>query len=116
MVETPLQMIYHVWKDQASQYLFSPSTLMFSQGWKGSAETRPLVLAIRDYFIERVEQSKLPPLPVPKDTVQKRTSTVQNEDDEDDDDLETYLRKPLPDSWMTAYLQVKRLRYLHRQI
>ncbi|KAJ7877926.1 hypothetical protein B0H14DRAFT_2712105 [Mycena olivaceomarginata] len=76
-------MIYHVWKDQ---------------GWRGSANTRDLVLAIRDYFVERVDDAKF----------QKERLLMQ---DDDDNDLETV---SLPDSWMTAYLQDKRLRYLEQ--
>ncbi|KAJ7473796.1 hypothetical protein B0H11DRAFT_2036023 [Mycena galericulata] len=91
------KMVYHVWKDQ---------------GWKGSAKARTLVLAIRDYLVERVEHSKLGP--APRDAVQKRpTSTVPNDDD---DDTEGDMSVPLPDSWMTAYLQVKRLRYLQQAL
>ncbi|KAJ7157929.1 hypothetical protein C8R43DRAFT_996337 [Mycena crocata] len=91
------KMVYHVWKDQ---------------GWRGSAKTRPLVLAIRDYFVERVEHSKLPP---PQEVVRKRpVSTVPAEENDNDDDPETDMSVPLPDEWMTAYLQVKRLRYLQQ--
>ncbi|KAF8143465.1 hypothetical protein K438DRAFT_1875998 [Mycena galopus ATCC 62051] len=93
------KIIYHVWKDQ---------------GWKGSAKTRPLVLALRDYFVERIEYSKLPPT---QDVVQKQRpiSSVPKEDD-DEDDTETDMSVPLPDSWMAAYLQVKRLRYLEQAL
>jgi hypothetical protein len=87
------------------------------QGWRGSAKTRPLVLALRDYFVERVEHSKLPP--VSKELVKKRPiSSVprpEPEEDDNDDDPETDISVPLPDSWVTAYLQVKRLRYLQRR-
>ncbi|KAJ7240155.1 hypothetical protein B0H12DRAFT_57866 [Mycena haematopus] len=100
------KMVYHVWKDQ---------------GWKGSAKTRPLVLALRDYFVERIEHSKLPP--ASKDVAQKQrpissVPTVRKDEDEDDDDddPETDISVPLPDSWMSAYLQVKRLRYLEQAL
>ncbi|KAF7330374.1 hypothetical protein MVEN_02475800 [Mycena venus] len=36
--------IYHIWRDQ---------------GWKGSAKTRPLVLAVRDYLVERARRSRM---------------------------------------------------------
>ncbi|KAJ7157924.1 hypothetical protein C8R43DRAFT_996328 [Mycena crocata] len=92
------KMIYHVWREQ---------------GWKGSAKTRPLVLSIRDYFVERVEHSKL--ASAPKDSLQKRpVSTVPGQEDDNDDDPEADISVPLPDSWMIAYLQVKRLRYLQQ--
>ncbi|KAJ7312624.1 hypothetical protein DFH08DRAFT_943570 [Mycena albidolilacea] len=94
------KMVFHVWKDQ---------------GWKGSAKTRPLVLALRDYFVERVEHSKLAPgpeNPAPK----RRISSVPKEEDDNDDDPETEISVPLPDSWMSAYLQVKRLRYLQQAL
>ncbi|KAF7335401.1 hypothetical protein MVEN_02192800 [Mycena venus] len=98
------KMTYHVWKDQ---------------GWKGSAKTRPLVLALRDYFVERVEHSKLPP--PPKDLVRKRMSRPisaipKEEEDDEDDDPETDISVPLPDDWMVSYLQVKRLRYLEQAL
>ncbi|KAJ7147206.1 hypothetical protein C8R46DRAFT_1129675 [Mycena filopes] len=104
-------MIFHVWKDQ---------------GWKGSAKTRSLVLAIRDYFVERVEHehNKLAP-PEHGLTLQRTISPSPSQrprsplprDDEDDED--TYdpaadLSVPLPDNWMMAYLQVKRLHYLQQ--
>ncbi|KAJ7166645.1 hypothetical protein C8R46DRAFT_1094966 [Mycena filopes] len=104
-------MIFHVWKDQ---------------GWKGSAKTRSLVLAIRDYFVERVEHehNKLAP-PEHGLTLQRPISPFPSQrprspfprDDEDDED--TYdpaadLSVPLPDNWMMAYLQVKRLHYLQQ--
>jgi hypothetical protein len=41
-------------------------------------------------------------------------STHEDEHD-DDDDPEANIDAPLPDSWMTAYLQVKRLRYVQRK-
>ncbi|KAF7352127.1 hypothetical protein MVEN_01175800 [Mycena venus] len=97
------KMTYHVWKDQ---------------GWRGSAKTRPLVLALRDYFVERVEHSKL--APPPKDLARKRMSrpisAVPKEEDDEDDDPETDISVPLPDDWMTSYLQVKRLRYLEQAL
>jgi hypothetical protein len=69
------------------------------------------VLSVRDYFVERVEHSKMPP--VPKDLVRKRpVSTVPNEPDDNDEDPED--DTALPDDWVTAYLQVKRLRYIQR--
>ncbi|KAJ7616828.1 hypothetical protein DFH06DRAFT_1238529 [Mycena polygramma] len=92
------KMVFHVWKDQ---------------GWKGSAKTRPLVLALRDYFVERVEHSKMPP---PKDAVSKRPVSVVPKQEDDDDDPETDISVPLPDAWMAAYLQVKRLRYLQQAL
>lgn len=74
------------------------------------------MLAIRDYFVERVEHSKQPP--APKAVVKMRPfstiSAVPNEENDDDDDPETDTSVPLPDSWMISYLQVKRLRYLQR--
>ncbi|KAJ6578128.1 hypothetical protein B0H19DRAFT_1230009 [Mycena capillaripes] len=94
------KVVFHVWKDQ---------------GWKGSAKTRPLVLALRDYFVERVEHSKLPP--APENAAPKRPiSSVPKEEDDNDDDPETDISVPLPDSWMAAYLQVKRLRYLQQAL
>ncbi|KAJ6488966.1 hypothetical protein C8R45DRAFT_993286 [Mycena sanguinolenta] len=88
------KIVYHVWKDQ---------------GWKGSAKTRLLVLALRDYFVERIEHSKLSQASTEK---QRPVSTVPKKEDDDDDDPETDISVPLPDSWMASYLQVKRLRYL----
>ncbi|KAJ7676925.1 hypothetical protein DFH06DRAFT_1169319 [Mycena polygramma] len=95
------KMAYHVWKDQ---------------GWKGSAATHPLVLALRDYFVERIEQSKLPP--PPEGVVAKRPISVvpSQAEHDDDDDPETDMSVPLPDAWMAAYLQVKRLRYLQQAL
>ncbi|KAF7375648.1 hypothetical protein MSAN_00453900 [Mycena sanguinolenta] len=93
------KMVYHVWKDQ---------------GWKGSAKTRPLVLALRDYFVERIEHSKLPQTSTDVAQKQRPVSTVPKKEDDDDDDPETDISVPLPDSWMASYLQVKRLRYLEQ--
>jgi hypothetical protein len=56
---------------------------------------------------------------VSKELVKKRPiSSVprqEPEEDDNDDDPETDVSVPLPDSWVTAYLQVKRLRYLQRR-
>jgi hypothetical protein len=110
------QMVYHVWKDQVSYKVFfcapAPSTDP-QQGWKGSAKTRPLVLALRDYFVERVEHSKLPPPST--EVARKRPISTLPKDEDDDDDPETDISVPLPDDWMAQYLQVKRLRYLERR-
>ncbi|KAJ6488972.1 hypothetical protein C8R45DRAFT_993301 [Mycena sanguinolenta] len=91
------KIVYHVWKDQ---------------GWKGSAKTRLLVLALRDYFVERIEHSKLRQASTDIAQKQRPVSTVPKKEDDDDDDPETDISVPLPDSWMASYLQVKRLRYL----
>ncbi|KAJ6521241.1 hypothetical protein B0H19DRAFT_721738 [Mycena capillaripes] len=93
------KMVFHVWKDQ---------------GWKGSAKTRPLVLAIRDYFVERVEHSKLPP--PPENAAPTRPISSVPKEDDNDDDPETDISVPLPDSWMAAYLQVKRLLYIQQAL
>ncbi|KAJ6573541.1 hypothetical protein DFH09DRAFT_1277138 [Mycena vulgaris] len=79
------------------------------QGWRGSAKTRTLVLALRDYLVERAEhaESDLPP-PSP--------ASPSAPDDEDAQDPETAMGVPLPESWMLQYLQVKRLRNLQRKI
>ncbi|KAJ6620420.1 hypothetical protein B0H10DRAFT_2215946 [Mycena sp. CBHHK59/15] len=91
------KIIYHIWKDQ---------------DWKGSTKTRLLVLAVRDYLVERVERSSMS---AQQDPTQNRLSTVAPLDpDHDDDDPETDINVPLPDSWMTAYLQIKHLRYLQQ--
>lgn len=58
--------------------------------------TRLLVLALRDYFMERIEATKSP-------------QTLKHEDDEEPE------REPLPDSWMASCLQIKRLAYLERR-
>ncbi|KAJ7240171.1 hypothetical protein B0H12DRAFT_1135296, partial [Mycena haematopus] len=94
------KMVYHVWKDQ---------------GWKGSAKTRTLVLALRDYFVERIEHSKVPS--TSKDVAQKqRPISSVPKDEDDEDDPESDISVPLPDSWMSAYLQIKRLRYLEEAL
>ncbi|KAJ7166649.1 hypothetical protein C8R46DRAFT_1094987 [Mycena filopes] len=95
-------------------------------GWKGSAETRSLVLAIRDYFVERVEHehNKLAP-PEHGLTLQRTISPSPSQrprfplprDDEDDEDAynpAADLSVPLPDTWIMAYLQPKRLYYLQQ--
>ncbi|KAJ7250786.1 hypothetical protein C8J57DRAFT_1354883 [Mycena rebaudengoi] len=92
------KIIYHIWKDQ---------------GWKGSAKTRTLVLALRDYFVERVERSSMPARQ--RMSFKPPKSTHEDEHD-DDDDPEANIDAPLPDSWMTAYLQVKRLRYVQQSL
>ncbi|KAF8192248.1 hypothetical protein K438DRAFT_1590447, partial [Mycena galopus ATCC 62051] len=50
--------------DRLIKYLKGgPHSRIKDRGWKGSAKTRQLALAIRDYFVERVEHSKqYPPL------------------------------------------------------
>ncbi|KAK7058060.1 hypothetical protein R3P38DRAFT_2599651 [Favolaschia claudopus] len=100
------KIVYRVWKDQ---------------GWRGSAKTRVLVLALRDYLVERVEHSKLASLPTEiaqkKRPVSKVPTIRKDEEGEDeDDDPETDISVALPDSWMTSYLQVKRLRYLEQAL
>ncbi|KAJ7200442.1 hypothetical protein C8J57DRAFT_1736598 [Mycena rebaudengoi] len=93
------KMIYHVWKDQ---------------GWKGSAKTRLLVLALRDYFVERIEHNKFPK--ISKDVGQRPISSLSLQADDDDDDPETEMIMPLPDEWMASYLQIKRVRYLEQPL
>ncbi|KAK7055990.1 hypothetical protein R3P38DRAFT_3170651 [Favolaschia claudopus] len=103
------RIIYHVWKDQ---------------GWKGSAKTRLLVLALRDYLVERVEHSKLLVAPPSTEISQRKRPTSKvptvrkdhDEDEDEDSDPEADITVPLPDSWMTSYLQVKRLRYLEQAL
>ncbi|KAF7375650.1 hypothetical protein MSAN_00454100 [Mycena sanguinolenta] len=95
------KMIYHVWKDQ---------------GWKGSAKTWPLILALRDYFVERIKHGQL--LQTSTDVGQNRhpVSTFPQKDDDDNDDPEIDISVALPDIWMVSYLQVKHLRYLEQAI
>ena len=91
-----------------------------SQGWKGSAQTRQLVLALRDYFVERVEQSEASqhhatnPLLSAVSTKPPPSPLKSAADDEDEADPDTAMNVPLPDSWVTAYMEVKRLRYVQR--
>ncbi|KAJ6512718.1 hypothetical protein C8R45DRAFT_961144 [Mycena sanguinolenta] len=77
------------------------------QGWRGSAKTRTLVLALRDYLVERAEQA------VGEFRAPSPTSPSGTDDDEDQDP-ETAMGNPLPDSWMLDYLRVKRLRNLQQ--
>ncbi|KAJ7318795.1 hypothetical protein DFH08DRAFT_754688 [Mycena albidolilacea] len=93
------KMVYRVWKDQ---------------GWKGSAKTRPLVLALRDYFVERVEHSKL--LAPSTEVARKRPVSTVPKDEDNDDDPETDISVPLPDHWMAQYLRVKRLRFIEQAL
>ncbi|KAJ7589822.1 hypothetical protein C8J56DRAFT_1139460 [Mycena floridula] len=86
-------MMFHVWKEQ---------------GWRGSAKTRALVLAIRDYLVERFERSKLgssdsPPI-------------KSNQKKEDEDDPENVMGQPLPDEWIIPYLDVKGLLNLQQAL
>ncbi|KAJ7596026.1 hypothetical protein C8J56DRAFT_1043125 [Mycena floridula] len=89
------KIMYHVWKEQ---------------GWKGSAKTRPLVLAIKDYLVERVERSN-----THKDASKPPPSPIHGYD-EDPDDPEMVMGEPLPDDWIIEYLQVKNLRYLQQAL
>ncbi|KAJ7743335.1 hypothetical protein B0H16DRAFT_1422914 [Mycena metata] len=94
-------MMFHVWKDQ---------------GWKGSAKTRSLVLAIRDYFVERVEHShNRDKLVITQREFSRRPNTPGSREDQDDeDDPAADLSVELPDDWATGYLQVRRLHYLQQ--
>jgi hypothetical protein len=91
-----------------------------SQGWKGSAQTRQLVLALRDYFVERIEQSEASqdhatnPLLSAVSAKPPVSPLKSVADDEDEADPDTAMNVPLPDSWVTAYMEVKRLRYVQR--
>jgi hypothetical protein len=91
------------------------------QGWKGSAKTQPLVLAVRDYFVERTECSKIttlvenrqrlsvagtPSIPIISVTASRNIS--------DQPDPEADINNPLPDSWIIECLNPKRLRYVQR--
>jgi hypothetical protein len=91
--------------------------------WKGSAKTRLLVLALRDYFAERVEQSGLPDQITDKRLSQIASSRPPGsplnpaDENEDDADQDTATNVPLPDSWVIEYLQqTKRLRYVQRTL
>ncbi|KAJ7689549.1 hypothetical protein B0H17DRAFT_633894 [Mycena rosella] len=79
------------------------------QGWRGSAKTRTVVLALRDYLVERAEHADLNLRPPPPSS-----ASLSTPDDEDAQDPETAMGVPLPDSWMLQYLQVKRLRNLQQ--
>ncbi|KAJ7719291.1 hypothetical protein B0H16DRAFT_408293 [Mycena metata] len=94
-------MIFHVWKDQ---------------GWMGSAKTRSLVFAIRDYFMKRVEHEHHKLVRTEREFRTRSISPAPKEDKEDEDDPVAYLGVPLPDNWAMGYLQVKRLQYLQQVI
>ncbi|KAJ7442984.1 hypothetical protein FB451DRAFT_1296459, partial [Mycena latifolia] len=77
------------------------------QGWRGSAKTRTLVLALRDYLVERNEHADIdlpPPSTIPPSVPHQKE--VQ--------DPETSLGVLLPDNWALDYLQVRRLRTLQQ--
>ncbi|KAJ7147215.1 hypothetical protein C8R46DRAFT_545436 [Mycena filopes] len=95
------KMIFHIWKDQ---------------GWKGSAKTRSLVLAIRDYLVERVEHEHNKLIPAENNLLPTRSISPLPKDNEDDDedDPAADFSVPLPDNWIMAYLQVRRLHYLQQ--
>ncbi|KAJ7743345.1 hypothetical protein B0H16DRAFT_1859871 [Mycena metata] len=93
------KMIFHVWKEQ---------------GWKGSAKSRSLVLAIRDYFVERVEHEHNKLVTTEQELSTRPISPAPTEDDDDEDDPAADLSIPLPDNWAMAYLQVRRLHYLQQ--
>ncbi|KAJ7868452.1 hypothetical protein B0H13DRAFT_2281005 [Mycena leptocephala] len=77
------KMISHLWEDQ---------------GWKGDVATRSLVVALHDYFKERVQRTR-------EEAVDHLVSSVPRDDD---DDPET--------SWMATYLQAKHLRHLQQAL
>ncbi|KAJ7657383.1 hypothetical protein DFH06DRAFT_1131873 [Mycena polygramma] len=79
------------------------------QGWRGSVKTRSLVLALRDYMVERAAHAESGSL-----TASPASPVVQERDDVQDP--ETAMGVPLPDEWILDYLQVKRLRCLQRRI
>ncbi|KAJ7243357.1 hypothetical protein C8J57DRAFT_1525807 [Mycena rebaudengoi] len=86
------EIMRQVWKDQ---------------GWRGSAKTRTLVLALRDYLVERAEHTNgelRPPSP----------PSPSGSDEEDARNRDSAMKTPLPDNWMLDYLQVKRLRNLQQ--
>jgi hypothetical protein len=84
--------------------------LLLFQGWKGSAKTRPLILALRDYLVERVEHSEA------ADASTFSISPVTPKRGNDNEyDPETSLSNPLPDRWIIEYLQVKRLQFVQRE-
>ncbi|KAJ7162329.1 hypothetical protein C8R46DRAFT_1283124 [Mycena filopes] len=77
------------------------------QGWRGSAKTRTLVLALRDYLVERAEHARDELGPDP-------ALSASGPGAEDPQDPETAMGVPLADSWMLDYLQVKRLRNIQQ--
>ncbi|KAJ7572152.1 hypothetical protein C8J56DRAFT_992670 [Mycena floridula] len=92
------QMIYHIWKEH---------------GWRGSAKTRHLVLAIRDHLFERIERSRI--REIDDEDKPLVTHTGKNTDPPDEEDPEAHdlaLGEPLQDAWSVDLLQVKHLRYL----
>jgi hypothetical protein len=91
------------------------------QGWKGSAKTQPLILAVRDYFVERTECSKITTLVENKQEPKRLSvaaipinSTAANRNISDQVDPEADINNPLPDSWIIECLHPKRLRYVQR--
>ncbi|KAF7361105.1 hypothetical protein MSAN_01142100 [Mycena sanguinolenta] len=84
------------------------------QGWRGNAKTRTLILALRDYFVERVEGTSL--LGADGGVLSFSLVPSPPADDSDPQDLETAIGVPLPDSWMVDYLEAKRLRYLQQAL
>ncbi|KAJ7065406.1 hypothetical protein C8F01DRAFT_1366404 [Mycena amicta] len=94
------KMVYQIWREQ---------------GWKGSVKTQQLVLAIRDYFVERMERSKIPPPPRDIVTKARPTSTVPTVDhDEDEDDPD--MSAPLPDEWVMLHLLPKNFKSLQQAL
>jgi hypothetical protein len=71
-----------------------------------------LVLALRDYLLERAERRKSPSASS-EVARQRRISSVLKEDDSDTDPEADI--SELPDGWMAAYLHVKHLRNLERR-
>ncbi|KAJ7589825.1 hypothetical protein C8J56DRAFT_936300, partial [Mycena floridula] len=86
-------MMFHVWNEQ---------------GWRGSAKTRALVLAIRDYLVERFERSKL--------GSSDSSAAKSNQHEDDKDDPENAMGQPLPDEWIIPYLDVHGLLNLQQAL
>jgi hypothetical protein len=82
--------------------------LTYMQSFPGSAKTRTLVLAIRDYLVERVEASDKSLLDLGKAPLSPNLAPKRPDEDQDPD-----MGKPLPDGWVIEHLRsVKHLRCL----
>ncbi|KAJ7589819.1 hypothetical protein C8J56DRAFT_936291 [Mycena floridula] len=85
-----------------------PEKRIKDNDWRGRAKTRALVLAIRDYFVERFERSKLGTFDPPP--------AKSNQREEEEDNPANVMGQPLPDEWIIPYLDVKGLLNLQQAL
>jgi hypothetical protein len=85
------------------------------QGWRGSTKTWKLIWALRDHLVELVEMEKIANSDAIKKTSRIPIPWANQDSTLSESRRDAAAKKNLPEPWTIEYLQVRRLRNLHRR-